>query len=615
MVGAADDSSTWEPTPAALVGRERERGVLRAHLTATLTGHGKLVLVGGEAGVGKTTIVQWLAGAAAEAGALVLWGHCYDLTVTPPYGPWVELARSCQPVDDLPAFPSFLAGGEALFARTWEFFATVASQRPLLLILEDLHWSDAESLALLRVMARQLSRHRVLVVVTYRTDELTRRLPLYQLVPLLVREAEAERLTLLPLDEDAQRALIAKWYPLATEDASRLAAYLSVQAEGNPLYAGELLRMLEEDRVLVRRDNGWVLGDLEHVRVPPMLLQVIEGRLARLDEETSKLLQLAAVIGQEVPLELWQQVSEASDEALAGTIEQGQVAQLLVEVTGGTTYRFRHALIREALYQEVVALRRRLWHQKVGEALAETRNPDPDAVAHHFEEARDGRAARWLLKAGERAQRAYSWVTAAERFDAALANLTGQEASDLDRAVLLFHIAVLIRYVDAKRALAITEGARLLAAAAGEPGVASFCQCIAGLWRCFLGDVRAGLADMEQGYTAFDALERPEQARCRTLLSRHCDGVVGGPLALHLASAGRLEEAISRGRRVLAQTPMPELHPGQAASAYADALFGMATADALLAVRTPRERCLNKPEPVTAPSGISITSPTLVVLN
>ncbi|HET9014257.1 MAG TPA: ATP-binding protein, partial [Thermomicrobiaceae bacterium] len=256
MAEQVDDAGVIHPRKPLLVGRERERALLCRQLDAMLAGHGSLVLVGGEAGIGKTTLVEDLAAQAEGAGCLVIWGHAYDLTVTPPYGPWVELARGYTPTSDLPPFPAFLHDGEALaavgsqealFAQTWDFFAAVATIRPVVLVLEDLHWVDQESLALLRFVARQVARHRVLLLATYRSDELTRRHSLYQQIPLLVREAGAARLDVRPLDEVATRGLITGRYDLPGSDVERLEAYLAEHAEGNPLYAGELLRTLEDD--------------------------------------------------------------------------------------------------------------------------------------------------------------------------------------------------------------------------------------------------------------------------------------------------------------------------------------------------------------------------------
>ncbi|HUZ84265.1 MAG TPA: AAA family ATPase, partial [Gaiellales bacterium] len=398
-----------------LVGREREQEILRAQLDRMLAGQGGTVLVGGEADIGKTTLVEDLDIQAEEAGALVIWGHAYDLSVTPPYGPWLEIFRQYRGVGDdgLPPVPAFVGDAEALarvgsqetlFAAVAEFFTSVAARRPLVLVFDDAHWFDQASLDLFRVLARQVASRRILLVTTYRSDELHRRHPLYPLLPLLVREANAARVDVRPLDEAGHRALIGSRYVLLDADRDRLERYLADHAEGNPLCAGELLRTLEEEVVLVRDGDAWRVGDLQRVRVPPLLRQVIERRLARLADETRGLLQIAAVVGQEVPLELWQRVSGADDAALIAALEEGRRARLLAERADGEGWRFVHALLREALYEDLVSLRRRSLHRQVGEALAETRSPDPDAVAHHFEEAGDARATEWLLKAGERAE-------------------------------------------------------------------------------------------------------------------------------------------------------------------------------------------------------------------
>ena len=250
--------------PPLLVGRERERALLRERLDAALAGRGGLVLIGGEAGIGKTALAEGLAREAAEAGGLVLVGRCYDLTETPPYGPWVELfgRYPASAAADLPPLPAaFAARGQvgeaasqqALFLQVRDFLTALARRRPALLLLDDLHWADPASLELLRFLARDLAAVPLLLVVTYRADELTRRHPLSQLLPLLVRESAARRVELRPLDAAAVRALAAARYPLAEGDAARLAAYLQARAEGNPFFVQELLQALEEEGCCVRR--------------------------------------------------------------------------------------------------------------------------------------------------------------------------------------------------------------------------------------------------------------------------------------------------------------------------------------------------------------------------
>lgn len=205
-------------SPSALVGRDRELAIVRERLAAALAGQGGLVLIDGEAGIGKTALAQALCREAAEQGALVLIGRCYDLTETPPYGPWVDLFGSDWREDDLPTLPAAFAergtvlaaaSQAALVHQVLDFFVTLAAKRPVFLLLDDLHWSDPASLDLLRHLARSLTRLSLLMVATYRSDELTRQHPLTTLLPLLEREASALRLGLRALSRDAVQRLVA----------------------------------------------------------------------------------------------------------------------------------------------------------------------------------------------------------------------------------------------------------------------------------------------------------------------------------------------------------------------------------------------------------------------
>jgi predicted ATPase len=301
-----------------LVGRNRERAALREALARAAGGHGRLVLLGGEAGIGKTSLAQDLAREAAARGTYVLTGSCYDLATTPPYGPWLDLFAASQRDPGLPAPPSAFAGGvlarvsdqSALFADVRRYVAELSADCPAVVLLEDLHWADPASLELLRHVVPHLRHGPVLLLVTYRADELTRRHPLAQQLPALVREADGLRIDLRRLDRDALRALVSGRYRLARPDEDRLVAYLEQHAEGNPFFATELLRALEEEGLLQQVDGHWQLGDIAHVLVPLFLHQVIEGRVARLGEEVREPLAMAAVIGQDVPLALWAEVAD-----------------------------------------------------------------------------------------------------------------------------------------------------------------------------------------------------------------------------------------------------------------------------------------------------------------
>lgn len=419
---------TSRPRPL-IVGQEREQRTLLDHLDRAMRQQGRVVLLGGEAGIGKTTLVENLAIDAEDRGVLVLWGHCYDLTTTPPYGPWLEIARRYTAGEHEPPFPAFLHDEEALaaigtrerlFTQVSEFFTARSAIQPVMLVIDDLQWADDGSLGLLRFLAREVSAHRLLIVATYRSEEVVPGHPLSTLLPLLLREARADRIEIRRLDEESHRSLISARYRLTDADLTRLSTYLCDHAEGNALYATELLRTLEDEGTLAKQSDGWRLGDLSRAMVPPLLREVIDRRIDRLSDETKRLLPIAAVIGQEVSIELWQGVSGVTDDALLDAVDEAVAARVLTALDDGSRICFSHTLIRQSLYESLLSPRRRIWHRKVAELLEQGTRPDPDAVAHHYEQAGDARAITWLTRAAEQARQRYAWRTAGERLESAL---------------------------------------------------------------------------------------------------------------------------------------------------------------------------------------------------
>lgn len=513
----ADRSDIASPGVAPLlVGRAREQGLLREALAAAAGGRGQLVLLGGEAGIGKTTLAQDLAAASGNA-LRVLAGHCYDLTNTPPYGPWLDLLARSRSTPDLPTLPAAFAGGVLadvtnqadLFADMRRFLAQLSADRPALVILEDLHWADPASLELLRHVAPYLRQWSVLLLVTYRVDELTRLHPFAQQLPALVREADGVRLDLRRLDPEGLRALVTGMHRLAAADEARLVDYLERHAEGNPFFATELLRALEEDGLLYPGDGEWALAALDQVAVPTFLRQVIEGRVARLGEEVRAPLAMAAVIGQDVPLGLWGHVVTLDEESVLAIVEQAIDAHLLAADRDGTRVRFVHALTREALYEGIAAPRRRLWHKRVAEALLASPDPDPDAVANHLQQAGDPRAWEWLVKAADRAQRGYAWLTAAERLRAASALLEGIADEERIRCRLARRIGWLQRFSDPAGAIAVVDDALRAAVRAGDELSAAELGWVRGVLFMYSDRVRAGIEEMSAAGNRLDALETP----------------------------------------------------------------------------------------------------------
>jgi DNA-binding NarL/FixJ family response regulator len=488
--------------------------VLRAELTAALSGHGRLVLLGGEAGIGKTSLARDLASEATAHGAYVLPGHCYDLSNAPAYGPWRDLFAGYSPGAPLPAPPAAFAGGRlervtdraALFAEVRRFLSNLAAARPTALVLEDLHWADPASVELLGSLAPHVRQWPLLVLATYRADELTRGHPFALQLPALAHVADGVRLDLRRLDAGGLRALVTSRYALTDVDAERLVAYLDRHAEGNPFFATEVLRALEEEGLLRSCDGGWSLGELDRLVVPPLLGQVIDGRIARLGEETRQPLAIAAVIGHEVPLDLWAAVANLDDETLLAIVERAVEAHLMDAVRDGTRVRFVHALTREALYEGVLPPRRRIWHRQVAEHLAAAAHPDPDAVALHFQQAGDPRAATWLARAAERAQRAYAWHTAAERFRAAAAHLDGVSGQERKHRELLFRMAYLVRFSDPVSGIAALDEVERLAARAGDTVQAAEVRYFRGIHLCYADRYRLGLAEQASGIETLETI-------------------------------------------------------------------------------------------------------------
>jgi DNA-binding CsgD family transcriptional regulator len=503
-------------TVPLLVGRAREQAALRDVLATVVSGRGQLVLLGGEAGIGKTTLARDLSGAATSRGCRDLAGSCYDLTNTPPYGPWRDLFEASRREPDLPAPPSAFAGGRlatvtdqaALFAEVRQFLAALTADQPALILLEDLHWADPASVDLLRHIGPHLRHWPLLLLITYRVDELRQDHPFSRQLPALVREAEGLRIDLRRLDLDALRALVSERYRLMRPDEDRLVTYLQCHAEGNPFFATELLRTLEE-RTLLRWDKArWFLDTLDRVFVPSLLRQVIDGRVARLGEEVRKPLSIAAVIGQEAPLALWAEVAALDEETLLDVVEQAVGAHLLAAEHDGTRVHFVHALTREALYEGVLPPRRRTWHRRVAEALLTSTDPDPDAVAYHLQYSGDPRAWEWLVRAADRAQRAYAWRTAADRLRAAVALLEGVDGEVGRRGQLLSQLAHLERFSNPAGAIAPITEAEYLAAQTDSLALAAKARYFRGLLLCYADRLRDGIATMLEGIEALEVLHR-----------------------------------------------------------------------------------------------------------
>jgi DNA-binding SARP family transcriptional activator len=382
---------------SAFVGRRRELERLWGRWRVATRGERQLVMVSGEPGIGKSRLAAELARAVHAQGAAVIFGRCSQEPLLP-YQPFAEALRALLP----PSLPERLreldrlTPGQAsgsdradlgmeraarfrLFEAVRAALSEAAQQRPLLLVLEDLHWADKPTLLLLAHLAGSPEPARVLVVITYRETEVRWAHALAEALAELRRERVGTRIPLGGLDHDEVAALVGAW--TGAEVPSGVAGEIHRRTEGNPFFVEELLSHVEE--------SG---AELASAGVPQGVKEVIERRVERLDEGTRSALAAASVLGRRFDVHLLERVVEAAaPSAIADALDEAETAGLVrAEPDRPGRYAFSHALVREALYERLAGARRGHLHARAGAALEEVYGARPERVgeiAHHLFEA------------------------------------------------------------------------------------------------------------------------------------------------------------------------------------------------------------------------------------
>jgi DNA-binding CsgD family transcriptional regulator len=454
------------PDDAPLINCDDERALLRDLCARAAAGHGQLVLIGGEAGIGKTTLARTAASGAPE-GSRVLIGHSYDLMETPPYGPWRESLRRW-PEGVGPPAPPF--GGrddapqtqEALFSRVQATLITLARTRPLILILDNIQWADPASLDLLRHIAHDLATRRILILCTYRTDELTATDPLAALLPRLLREAPTTRLILSRFAPALVTEMVAAQFG-AGQQTLALSRSVYRTTAGNPLFVREMCRALIAAHAVQQTERGWTVHSTTLPSPPETLRELVAARIARLAPAVRRILEVAAIFGQTFTFPLLQQVLDASEEATLEGLEEAADAHIIAEDDSAQEqYRFTHPVVHEVLYHAILATRRRQWHRRIGEAIEGSATQGEEAVydrlAYHFGQARDGaRAVHYLTLAGDAAMYVFAFATATEYYEQAMVLLEPEESEARDW--LLLQLARTLAIADPPRSRRYAEEA------------------------------------------------------------------------------------------------------------------------------------------------------------
>ena len=464
-----------EPRPELFVGREHELGRLSDALDDALAGLGRLVLVSGEQGIGKTRVAMELARRAEQLEAQVLWGRCYEREGAPPYWPWVQVIRGyvrrcpdlvgaglarhavvvAELVPELREHVPDAAAPPALHEPKQErfrlldaiasFLVQAARRRPLAIVLDDLHASDAGSLLLLEFVARELADAQLLVVGTYRDVELTRRHRLVETLAELTREERVERLSLRGLTEPEVAQLLEA--SIDVPGSPGLAQSVHEQTEGNPLFVTEVVRLLADQKGLP--ETGPLALPAGAVRVPEGVRVVIGRRLDALSPECCEVLRLAALVGREFSLGQIGALTDDDPDELENLLGEAVDAHVLEEVLEAPDrFRFTHRLVQETLITELSTTKRVRAHARIAQALEEHYADAADAHAaelvRHFAEAETVLGVAGLIRysrsAGEQALLAHAYEEARDHFQRALDAKEGRPMDDAT-ALLLFGLA------------------------------------------------------------------------------------------------------------------------------------------------------------------------------
>ncbi len=426
-----------------LVGRDAELRELKSSVELAASGHGQIVLVEGEPGIGKTRLLQEAQVYGRLRRFAVLVGRCYEQETGIPYLPFIELFQGrfremAQPdlrsdlgptasefVTLVPEVRKALPDVEPspllepvqerlrLFSSIAEYFTALSRRTPLVLVLEDLHWADAASLSLLQHLARALRKERVLILGSYRDVELDRKHPLGDVLREMNRERLYNRISLRRLPREGVSAMLRAMFELRNPVSDEFLDLLYRETEGNPFFVEEVMKSLVEEGAIYREAGGWERKKIEEIDVPQSIKEVIGRRLERVPEPCQRALSLAAVIGRRFRFEVLQPIGELREEELLDALEEAMRAQLIREEpeAGEVMYDFVHALVREVLYERLSLRRRMTFHQKVGETLERQYAGRIGAVvedlAHHFTRAPHGegleKAIRYSLEAAHKA--------------------------------------------------------------------------------------------------------------------------------------------------------------------------------------------------------------------
>jgi hypothetical protein len=562
----------------SLIGRDHELEQLAAGLAAARTGHGMLFLLTGVPGIGKTRLAEELTAQAEADGMLATWGRCWENPGAPAYWPWTQALRALIERRDAAALQSELGSGAdwiaeivpelrarvtgieplgslrseqarfAMFDAVSGFVRNVSARDPLLIVIDDLHAADGESLALLDFIAGALSSSPVAIVAAYQEGAARARPELDTQFRALGRRGRHVGLAGIA-KEHVGRMVEEEVGAIAPEE---LVHELHATTDGNPFFAREMTRLLAAEGQL----SAWAT-DERHRRLPlpDTVRETIHRRFEPLGPAGVSMLKAASVIGRDFRLGTLERVAHADGEALLYLVDRARAAGLVVEVPGAIgRFRFTHGLIRDTLYAQLTTAEHLGLHKQVGEALAEVHGDDPEhlaELAHHFAQAAPAgnseQALEYAQRAGREAMRVLAYERAAQLFALALDISEQLPFDQLLHAELLLELGIARTRAGDPSARETLLGAADAARAADRPELLA--QAALGI---HVFNLTPGVPDDTAVARLEEALERigPDDSALRArLLAR-----IATALYYRHGTADRREalvnEAVSMARRV-----------------------------------------------------------------
>lgn len=444
-----------------LVGRDEELSTLEDALLAACRGEGSVVVLSGDAGMGKSRLCTELTARAEKIGATVMEGSCSEADLALPYLPFLEAignylssaesaklrARLGVHARELgKVFPQLAEDGPAtsepetpdrrlrLFEAFLALLGLASEERGLLLIVEDLHWADASTRELIDYLTRRLRNRRVLLVATYRRDEMHRRHPLLPTLQGWQRSRLAQLVELEPLPPQDVARMVSSIFD-NTDVGEEFRDFIHARTEGNPFVVEEMLKAAIDRGDIYRDESDWTRKPIAELRIPETVRDTILMRVERLDPGQAEVLQSAAVLGRSFDYQTLIRLSEQDRGAVEKALQTAVQQQLLEEEQSSRgRYRFRHALTQEAIYEDLSAPARERLHSAAADVLAEMPERSKAEVALHLRNAnRWQEAIQVTMEAAAAAEAGFGYGEAAALYSLLLPVVT----TGVERARLL----------------------------------------------------------------------------------------------------------------------------------------------------------------------------------